>query len=471
MKIIDHFSWCSTVLTTANRKSRIAIEIAYQSQEKEKDRSVYWLSAMNPKRFYDSLREVLIEIPNESMKKFEKLNTSTEGDNKTLDVPKTVKDWLSSGESGRWLIILDNVDTMELFETQDSQEHPYIWYIPKSPKGRVLMTTRNRAVADQLVKSEWGLINVPTMTVAEALNLYKINLPKDPTPEEKMKELADAQDFLPLVIMQAVAYIRSFKELMNIEKYLTEFRKTEADEERLLSREFQDEFRDEKLKNSVIISWQINFTQIENQGKNQGLLTTEVLSCLAVLDREAIPMFILTDVLAKENLTEDVGILCQYAFIFEAPSPTEAPTEKVWTMHRLVHRTMKIWLRKRGDQNYWETKVLQALTDKFTVAIKESTLWKARLLLPHVRRALSYTAASGRIDSELRELVGQFERPTWLSILSQRSESAAIQAKQYAIEGTCQWLLAHKIFRAWLDKHHSMLFLFGRPGTGKTTLW
>lgn len=406
-------------------------------------------------------------IPEETLEKLEKFNTSTVGDTKILDVPQLINDWLSHPQSGPWLLILDNADTAEIFEKDESQKHPYIWYIPKS-RGRVLMTTRSRSIAEWLVNQDSGVIHVPLMSTTEAVDLFKSSLPNDTTPVSKVEDLAKALDFLPLAIMQAVAYIRSFKPLMSIGGYLTLFQKTEAEEERLLQRDFSDAVRDpDDLTNAVIITWQLNFGQIVHYGH----ATTGVISYLAVLDRETIPMFLLTAIWTQNDLVEDVGLLVQYSFIFEAASPAQAPEENMWSIHRLVHRTMRIWLRNGGQEEHWQQKAVEVLSNTFSAAIHARIWWQARLLLPHVRLALSYPAASSAATSTLREMVAEFERPRWLSIGRETSESAAIQARQNDIEGSFKWLFNQEQFVSWLHGGLPMLFLLGKRGSGKTALW
>jgi len=426
------------------------------------------MSAASASRFLDSLRDIVREIPKESLERLKELNTSTQGDSKSLDIPQIVKDWLSSRESGPWLIILDNADTSEIFDKTSTQKHPYIWYIPRSKDGRVLMTTRSLGIAEGFKDDDSALIHVTAMTPSEAVDLFHKSLPNDKTPVPQVEELAKALDFLPLAIKQAIAYIRFFKPMTSIGGYLIKFRKTEADEERLLQREFSDTVRDsDDLTNAVVVTWQINFDQISTLGN----ATTEVISCLAVLDREAIPTFLLTEMLSEQDLVEDIGLLFQYSFIVEAASPIEPPDEKIWSVHRLVHRTMQIWLRNRQQEEQWERRAILVLDDAFTLAINSGRWWKARLLLPHLRLALSYPAASGVASSTLRRLISEFERPTWLSMGRERSESEKIQATQHAIEGTCDWLFNHQLFVEWLHSQGRLLFLFGKPGSGKTTLW
>jgi NB-ARC domain len=448
-----------------NSKSRIAIEFLYRTAGEDSDRSIYWVSAASASRFLDSLRDIIREIPKESLDSLKELNTSTQGDSKSLDILQIVKHWLSSPESSPWLIILDNADTSEIFDKTGTQKHPYIWYIPRSKTGRVLMTTRSRGIGERFQDDDSALIHVTAMASSEAVELFHNSLPNDKTPIAQVEELAKTLDFLPLAIKQAIAYIRYFKPMTSIGEYLIKFK---TDEERLLQREFSDAARDsDDLTNAVVITWLLNFDQISTLGN----ATTEVISCLAVLDREAIPTFLLMEMLGEQDLVEDIGFLFQYSFMVEAASPIEAPSEKIWSVHRLVHRTMQIWLRDRQQQEQWKGKALALLGDAFNLAMKSGIWWKARLLLPHVRLALSYPAASDVASSTLRRLISEFERPTWLSMSKERSESERIQATQHAIEGTCDWLFKHALFVDWLYGQSRLLFLLGKPGSGKTTLW
>lgn len=57
-----------------------------------------------------------------------------------------VKNWLSNENSGRWLMILDNADDTNLFFPDTKGIARLADYLPKSTKGSILLTTRDRRV-------------------------------------------------------------------------------------------------------------------------------------------------------------------------------------------------------------------------------------------------------------------------------------------------------------------------------------
>ena len=76
---------------------------------------------------------------------------------------------------------------------------------------------------------------------------------------------------------------------MTITKYLQIFRDNEANQVSLLSKDGGDLRRDPKVPNSVITTWQISFDQIKALNE----LAAEILSTMSMLDRQAIPAFLL----------------------------------------------------------------------------------------------------------------------------------------------------------------------------------
>ena len=72
------------------------------------------------------------------------------------NVFRLVRDWLRSGQSGRWLLILDNVDNPDLLsEARDADQRgqrtrvdgeywqPITAYLPQSQNGSILVTSRS----------------------------------------------------------------------------------------------------------------------------------------------------------------------------------------------------------------------------------------------------------------------------------------------------------------------------------------
>jgi len=76
---------------------------------------------------------------------------------------------------------------------------------------------------------------------------------------------------------------------MSVSKYLMLYRQDEQSQSRLLDQESGDLRRDPSVPNSVIRTWQISFDLIK-RNKPQA---AELLSFMAMLDRQGIPEFLL----------------------------------------------------------------------------------------------------------------------------------------------------------------------------------
>ncbi|KAF2266125.1 hypothetical protein CC78DRAFT_578706 [Lojkania enalia] len=77
-----------------------------------------------------------------------------------VDTLKLVRDWLCDGSDGRWVIILDNTDNVELFSPKrnrrdDSEDVPasLATLLPQSHHGSSLITSRSKGAAMGLVGS------------------------------------------------------------------------------------------------------------------------------------------------------------------------------------------------------------------------------------------------------------------------------------------------------------------------------
>lgn len=83
------------------------------------------------------------------------------------NVFRLIHDWLRDGKSGRWLLILDNVDNSDLLsETGDAgqrgqgtgvnseRRQPMSAYLPQSQNGSILVTSRSKDVALKMVEEK-----------------------------------------------------------------------------------------------------------------------------------------------------------------------------------------------------------------------------------------------------------------------------------------------------------------------------
>jgi hypothetical protein len=92
-----------------HRKKQIALPYIYLLYDTNPDMSIFWVHASNADRFQEgySLIAEICEIPGRHEPK--------------VDLLQLVKTWLEKSFRGRWLMVVDNADDMELFFTVQHQ--------------------------------------------------------------------------------------------------------------------------------------------------------------------------------------------------------------------------------------------------------------------------------------------------------------------------------------------------------------
>ena len=124
---------------------------------------------------------------------------------------KLVHDWLRDSKQ-RWLLVLDNVDDARFLldrpaasTNANTASKPLREYLPHCQRGSILVTTRNKAAALNLVNQR-DVVNVDPMDEAQALALFEKKLGAQGDSGD-VAELATALEYMPLAIVQAAAYI------------------------------------------------------------------------------------------------------------------------------------------------------------------------------------------------------------------------------------------------------------------------
>ncbi|KIN06986.1 hypothetical protein OIDMADRAFT_65891, partial [Oidiodendron maius Zn] len=91
-------SWTALVGLGGVGKSQLAIEYAYQTEERSPQTWVFWVHASNAARFEQGYRNIA-----------DKVKISGRQNPKT-NIFKLVHDWLHDSKKGKWVLILDNID-------------------------------------------------------------------------------------------------------------------------------------------------------------------------------------------------------------------------------------------------------------------------------------------------------------------------------------------------------------------------
>lgn len=113
-------------------KTQIVLELAYRTKEQHQDCSVLWIPATNAESLQQAFTDIGQQLGVPGIKE------------KQADVKKLVQRHLSQKSAGQWLLIVDNVDDMDMWN------HELKGYLPKSQQGCVVCTTRSRKFAARL---------------------------------------------------------------------------------------------------------------------------------------------------------------------------------------------------------------------------------------------------------------------------------------------------------------------------------
>lgn len=366
-------------------KTQVAVELAYRTRAKHSQCSVIWIPTNNIERlqqaYIDAAEQLGIVVP----------------DDKT-DVKRLVQRHLSHDSAGRWLVIYDNADDLDMWipstESQDGLPR-LLEYVPQSKLGCVVFTTRSRKVAFRL--SPEGLREeVPQMDDNTALQLLSGRLSQEVSEQnEEGRTLIEKLCHLPLAIVQAAAYIGANQSTLG--EYLELLNEQEEDVVKLLSEKFGDEGGYHTIKDPVATTWLISLKQMQKSDP----VAAEYLSLMSCFDPKDIPQSLLPPSESRKEEVDAIGTLMAYAFV------SRQPATKFLDMHRLVHLATRNWLKQEENTfNLWMHRAVARLEAVFLEGDHESeNVW--RLYLPHARYLLQF-CLSGEAGERGTRLAWQF---------------------------------------------------------------
>ncbi|RYP06620.1 hypothetical protein DL764_003072 [Monosporascus ibericus] len=299
-------------------KTQIALEAAYRVREMDLDCSVFWVPAINAASLENSYREIGQKLQVQGINM----------DN--ADVKTLVKRALSQENAGKWFLIIDNADDLELlFGGPQSLSD----YLPISRNGSILLTTRDHRTAFRFTTRQADIITTIEMSEAEALAMLQNDLSESQVQSKQdTKRLLEALAYLPLAIRQASAYIAT--EQLSISEYLNLYRTSDADMIDLLSEHFEDRHRYQEAKrtqNPIATTWLISFNQITKSSP----VAASYVKSMCFLAEKDIPKSLLP-IDSKKEASKALSSLKAYAFI------TEHKGSDSLDIHRLVRLAMQI---------------------------------------------------------------------------------------------------------------------------------
>ncbi|KAL3441582.1 hypothetical protein BJX65DRAFT_313670 [Aspergillus insuetus] len=362
---LDHASKLAIFGLGGIGKTQIALELAYRIKGSHPDCSVFWISAANTESFRQEYKDIC-----------GRLGLDDEGA-RNSDSMAVLHKYLSSEKSGEWLMILDNADDYDLL-FNGSQEPCLLDYVPQSSNGWVVMTTRDKRVAARFAGRE-NSIEVMHMDEETAAQMLGNIIGEDDVKANKSNTsvLLNRLCCLPLAIVQAGSYMNMNHDTVNIAEYLSFLDEADLGVVELLGEDFDGDARYRHQQNPVTNTWLISFDRIRQQQP----LAAEYLAYMCFFDPKRIPESLLPPTRMKKDQQAAIQCLINYSFI------TTAQRHGNYDMHRLVHLTMRNWLRKNGTYNDSAENAVEKLADVFEdIPSVNREVW--RPYLAHVKHAL-----------------------------------------------------------------------------------
>ncbi|KAJ5065692.1 hypothetical protein J3E74DRAFT_414642 [Bipolaris maydis] len=362
-------------------KSQLAIEHCYRTAEQSLDTWVFWAHASNTARLEQSFREIADQVRARGRK------------DPQADVFELVRDWLRNAKNGRWLLVLDNTDDAAIVSPTEGssglQQH-LSRYLPFSRHGAVLVTSRTKSAAMQIVEDS-DIILIEPMHDAAAHALLRKKLRDIDDKDDNIATLATTLSYMPLALVQAAAYIRERAPRCSVRQYLEEYRQSDHRKTRLLNQEAGHLRRDIAASNSILVTWQISFDHIRSTRQSAAGL----LSLMSFFDRQGIQEALLhqQSSIADDGFEEDVLVLRDYSLI------TVTRDADTFEMHSLVQLATRTWLENEGQLDKWREQFISNLCAELPTGEHEN--WeKCQALFPHARAALAQQPKSREARKE-----------------------------------------------------------------------
>ncbi|KAL4937107.1 hypothetical protein BDV06DRAFT_232801 [Aspergillus oleicola] len=280
-------------------KTQVALELAYRMRDRDATCSIFWIPCTSPEaveQAYMAIAQVvgLRDVP-----------------------PAKVKERVTAYlwyQEGRWLLIFDNADNVEMWTHGSNGALTLLDILPSDSRGHVILTTRNRELAVDLVSS--CIVHVGELDRITGVEFLEKSLVRKDLMDNfaAIINLLEQLTFLPLAISQA---------------------EQDSDVVELLSKDFGDDGYYKDMQNPVAKTWLILFYQVQKQD----LLAAEYLSLMACFNPRNIPRSLLLSSESRLKMTDALGLLSAYSFI------TLHTGNDLISLHRLVHLANRNWMR------------------------------------------------------------------------------------------------------------------------------
>nr|CEG05229.1 unnamed protein product [Fusarium clavum] len=364
-------------------KTQIALEAAFQLQKLNPGCSVFWVPAINEIGFENAYKRIA-----------DCLGINTPED-ENASITAKVKEALSNGNVGEWLLIIDNADDIELMFKSGGLAS----YLPSSPLGSILFTTRTSEITTQLDASAAGTFVINAMSKDEATALMRTKLSASQMEDtHSLYSLLEILVYLPLALKQAASYMQKTKIMPTV--YLQQCKSSDESFLKLLTKDFKDRTHSQdsdygcQAENAVAKTWLISFEHVHRLNPMAG----DILKFLCFLSEKDIPLSILPPEYENLELNEAIGILQSYAFI------TVREDGQFLDMHRLVRLATRSWLEETGRSVQAYDPVLLRLKDLIQKwQLKDHNRWMK--FMPHAQSVVTDNTRSNDLSARFSILI------------------------------------------------------------------
>ncbi|MCJ1264537.1 hypothetical protein MMC22_004409 [Lobaria immixta] len=368
-------------------KSQIAIEYCYRFHDRHPNAHIFWIYASTRQRLEQAYQNIAkgLRLPG--------------WDDSKIDTLLLVSEWFNEPRNHKWLMILDNADDLDTFFTVPKnaadiqQARPFSDYLPQLSQGSILITTRDKRMSERLAGSHASIILKP-MSLFEARQLLRPHIEESNSwNDDDSAKLINSLEYLPLAITQTAAFIS--QNSIDVAKYLDLFRTNDSELQDLLDEDLGDLRRDSESRNSVTRTWKLSFDLINKQNRK----AAEVLSLMAVLDRQGMPRSLLQNNSDRDiHVTKALGTLMAFSMI------SAEKNGESYSIHRLVQLATRRWLEIQHTHEKWQKQALMVVDGTFRGEDFKS--WaKDESLLPHAHIVAQYKHVVEDCSAEYQRLL------------------------------------------------------------------
>jgi tetratricopeptide (TPR) repeat protein len=364
----------------------VAIEFSYRFRQANPNAHVFWVYGGNIARFYQGYKSIAQALALPSW------------DDPDVSILELVSAWFREAAS-KFLLVVDNADNITHWwpgkyrsaSALDDPSSNLANFLPESKEhGRTLFTTRDNRIAGRLQKQGRPIALQP-MTAEEAQQLFHSKAAAAAAvsgfEESDVCDLVHELDYLPLAVSQAASFIE--ENSITVAQYLAAIRSDDAEE--FLHEELNDSRRDEDSINSVFRTWKLSFDSITQQKP----AAAELLSLLAMLDRQSVPKWLLKG----NEVTTSLGTLQAFHLI------TTRAGSQSFQLHRLVQRFVQLALKRAGTAQKWREAALVCVSRSYPTVIGVAEWPVCDALAPHVRIVTGYKYDTTAARLELAHLL------------------------------------------------------------------